>query len=75
VVGAGGFPDAAEEPVELDEFVVGEVDGAGEAFGEVGEPGAEFAGLGGGVDPDGAFVVGAAFAADESLGFEAFEQG
>jgi len=63
--------------VELPEFVVGEVDGAGEAVGEVGVVGAGaqvVAGVGE-VDLDGAFVVGAAAAGDVAGGFEAFEQG
>jgi hypothetical protein len=76
-VGGGGGADAAQQVVQLAELVVGEVDGAGEAGGEVGlgDAGAEGGALVGEVDVDGAFVGGAAFAADEALGLEAFEQG
>ena len=69
-----GAADAAEQVVELDEFVFGEVDGAGDAAGQVGEFVAQVVAAVGEVDLDGAFVGGASFAAQVAGGFEAFEQ-
>src|SRR5690349_21164159 len=73
--GGCGAADAGEQVVELGEFLDGEVEGAGEAVGQVGDALFEGGAGGGGADPDGAFVVGAAFAGDVALVFEAFEQG
>src|SRR4051794_636820 len=72
--GGGGAAGAAQQVVQPAEFVVGEPDGVGDPPGQVGEAVAQ-AGAGvGEVDPDGALVGGAAFAADEALVVEPFEQ-
>jgi hypothetical protein len=72
--GGGGAAGAAQQVVQLAQFVGGEADGMGDALGQVGEAVAQGGAVLGEVDPDDALVGDAAFAADQALGAEAFEQ-